>query len=188
MANTLKLIVLPTYSTLTMAIVDASVYDDINTLVSPTLEINIPGYPTPIYDTSFVPGETNIYDSTDLGITTTGNEESLPDGIYCFKYTVDPPLENYVDLSIIRVDKLQQKFDEAFMQLDMMECDRAIKNQAKVNLNTIWFFLQGAIASANNCATIEAGKLYLKANAMLDSFLATNCGCNGNNYVINFSN
>jgi hypothetical protein len=68
------------------------------------------------------------------------------------------------------------------MKLDMMECDQAIKTQAKVDLNTIYFFIQGSIAAANNCAIIESSKLYETAYKMLSHFIANNCGCTGNNY------
>jgi hypothetical protein len=115
-----------------------------------------------------------------------GSEEPLPDGIYCFTYTIGDPVTATVEKSILRVDKLQEKFDEAFMQLDMMECDRAIKTQSKIDLNTIYFFIQGAIAAANNCATVKSSTLYIRANTMLDNFINSDCGCNGNNFVINF--
>jgi hypothetical protein len=78
------------------------------------------------------------------------------------------------------------RFDEVFMQLDMMECDGAIKKQAKVNLNSIYYFIQGAIAAANNCANEKAEKLYEQASKMLDNMIANNCGCTGINYVINY--
>ena len=71
----------------------------------------------------------------------------------------------------MRVEQLQEKFDGAFMKLDMMECDRAIKTQAKVDLNSIYFFMQGAIAAANNCADVEATKLYNQADMMLNNFI-----------------
>jgi hypothetical protein len=86
----------------------------------------------------------------------------------------------------MRVEQIQEKFDGAFMKLDMMECDRAIKTQAKVDLNSIYFFIQGAIAAANNCADVEAIKLYNQADMMLNNFIKNNCGCSGTNYVINF--
>ena len=68
------------------------------------------------------------------------------------------------------------------MKLDMMECDRAIKEQSQVKLNTINIFIQGVIASANNCANIEAMKLYEKADKMLTTFFKKDCNCTGNNY------
>ena len=89
----------------------------------------------------------------------------------------------WVHLPYMRVDRLQEKFDGAFMRLDMMECDRAIKTQSKVELTTISFFINGALAAANNCATVEANRLYLQADKMLNNFLRNNCGCSGNNYA-----
>jgi hypothetical protein len=46
--------------------------------------------------------------------------------------------------------------------------------------------IQGSIAAANNCAIDTANKLYVQANRQLDYFIANQCGCTGNNYVINF--
>ena len=68
----------------------------------------------------------------------------------------------------------------------MMQCDLAIKTQQKVTLNSIYYFIQGAIAAANNCAVNEANKLYNQASKMLDNFMKRDCGCSGNNYVTNF--
>jgi hypothetical protein len=70
--------------------------------------------------------------------------------------------------------------------MDMMECDRAIKTQQKVTLNSINFFIQGAIAAANNCAIAQAEKLYAQANKMLNDFMKNGCQCSGNNYILNF--
>lgn len=72
------------------------------------------------------------------------------------------------------------------MKLDMMECDGAIKKQSKVELNTIYFFIQGAIAAANDCAIIQSQKLYDQADNMLNSILNNDCGYSANNYIINF--
>ena len=110
----------------------------------------------------------------------------LPDGVYFLRYSVTPAYQNFVEKSIIRVDQLQEKFDLAFMTLDMMQCDLAIKTQQKVTLNSIYYFIQGAIAAANNCAVNEANKLYNQASKMLDNFMKRDCGCSGNNYVTNF--
>lgn len=87
----------------------------------------------------------------------------------------------------MRIEKIQEKFDAAFMKLDMMECDRAIKTQSKIDLNTISFFIQGSVSAANNCAIDESNKLYITANTMLNNFIRSNCGCSGNNYLISFT-
>lgn len=171
----LDIVMIPTYSSYTLAVVDNSTYPtDPPSVEKPSLEIQIPGFPTVIKD--FEVQTLNIFNSTDLEITEDGYETALPDGIYYFKYTVNPAFTYYVEKTVFRVDQLQEKFDEIFMQLDMMECDGAIKAQTKVELNTIWFFIQGAIAAANNCATVQAEKLYEQASKMINGFLSSDCG------------
>lgn len=186
MALQLDILVVPTYNTLTLGVADASIYPTNPPVVSsPTIEITVPGFD--IVSLPFNVNDFNIFNSLSLGLTTFGQPLlPLPDGVYKLKYTVAPAYENFVEKTIIRVEQLQEKFDEAFMKLDMMECDRAIKTQQKVDLNTIYFFIQGAIAAANNCAVAEANKLYNQANMMLNNFIKNNCGCSGTNYVLNF--
>ena len=186
MANLqLDILVVPTYSVLTLGVADASVYPtNPPTVLSPSIEIEIPGFGTKILP--FVPNQLNVFTSSDLGITEVGHNQALPDGVYRLKYSVAPAYANYVEKTIIRVDRLQEKFDNAFLQLNMMECDRALKKQSSVTLNTINFFIQGAIAAANNCAEYDSNTLYAQADNMLNNFLKSNCGCSGNNYQINF--
>lgn len=181
----LDILVISTYNVLTLAIADASTYpDDPPVVTSPTIEIDVPGFG--ITALPFVVNNLNIFTSSSLGITEAGNDQALPDGIYRLKYSIAPAATNYVERTILRVDRLQEKFDNAFLQLTMMECDRALKTQSSVTLNTINFFIQGAIAAANNCAEYESNKLYAQADNMLNSFLKSNCGCSGNNYQLNF--
>lgn len=186
MANLkLDILVISTYNVLTLAIADASTYpNDPPVVTSPTIEIDVPGFG--ITALPFVVNNLNIFTSSSLGITEAGNDQALPDGIYRLKYSIAPAATNYVERTILRVDRLQEKFDNAFLQLTMMECDRALKTQSSVTLNTINFFIQGAIAAANNCAEYESNKLYAQADNMLNSFLKSNCGCSGNNYQLNF--
>lgn len=179
----LDILVVPTYNSLTMGVTDASTYPtDPPSVSSPSIEINVPGFGVVILP--FNVGEFNIFTSANLGITPVGVSQPLPDGIYHLKYSVAPAYLNYVEKTIIRTEQIQEKFDEAFMKLDMMECDRAIKTQAKVELTTISFMINGSIAAANNCATVEANKLYLQASKMLNNFVKSNCGCSGTNYQI----
>lgn len=186
MALQLDILVVPTYNTLTLGVADASIYPTNPPVVSaPTIEITVPGFD--VVSLPFNVNDFNIFNSLSLGLTTFGEPLlPLPDGVYKLRYTVAPAYENFVEKTIIRVEQLQEKFDEAFMKLDMMECDRAIKTQQKVDLNTIYFFIQGAIAAANNCAVAESNKLYNQANMMLNNFIKNNCGCSGTNYVLNF--
>lgn len=172
----LDFIVVPTYSTFTFGIADASLYPDDPPLVSaPTLEVSVPGYGT--VSLNFNVNDLTILNSSNLGITEVGKYQPLPDGIYTINYSVAPAYENFVKKSILRVDLLQEKFDKAFLTLDLMECDAAIKKQAKVNLDSIYYMIQGAVAAANNCAEVQSNKLYNQAFNMLNKFIKNNCGC-----------
>jgi len=182
MATKLDFLVVPTYNTLTLGIADSSVYDTVP--ASPSIEISVPGFSK--VNLPFVPNDFNIFNSASLGLSDPGVSNPIPDGVYYLKYSIAPAFENYVEKSIIRVEHLQERFDAAFMQLDMMECDLAIKTQSKVELNSIYFFIQGAIAAANNCAVDTANKLYAQASKMLTNFTRGGCGCSGNNYITNF--
>lgn len=184
----LDIVVVPTYNTKTLGIADASVYPTVPPVVtSATISITPPGFDKVVLP--FSVDDFTVYTSSTLELTAPGSPYvPLPDGVWYLKYEIDPFTEGYyVEKSIMRVDQLQEKFDGAFMKLDMMECDKAIKTQAKVDLNSIWFFIQGAIAAANNCAVEEANKLYTQANNMLDRFINGDCGCYGNNYITNFN-
>lgn len=184
---TLDFLVINTYNTQTLGIADISQYDtDPPVVVSPTMQITIPGYTVPVV-LPFIPQDFNVYNSITLGLNAFGSgAQPLPDGVYYMKYTVYPSTTYFVEKSIMRTEKIQEKFDNAFMKLDMMECDSAIRTQAKVDLSSIDFMIQGSIAAANNCAVDTANKLYAQADRQLDYFIRNNCGCTGNNYINNF--
>ncbi len=181
----LRIVVLSTHDVSSITVKDISTYpDEPPVVVNPILLTTPPGF-NPISNPFVVQGDTTLTSDL-LGITEPGNIQPLPDGIYRFNYSINPANENFTEITIMRVDRLQEKFDKVFMTLDMMVCDDAIKTQAKVNLNTVYLLIQGSIAAANECAIIESNKLYDKASAMLDSMINKNCGCSGNNYIINY--
>ena len=181
----LDFLVIPTYNLETLGIADASTYPASPPVSAPTINIDVPTFG--LVSLPFNINDFNIYTSTSLGITAVGDSLlPLPDGIYNITYSVAPAYVNFVQKTIMRVDQLQEKFDSAFMKLDMMQCDAAIRKQQMVDLNSIYYFIQGSIAAANNCAVDTANKLYNQANRMLNQFIANRCNCSGNNYVNNF--
>lgn len=181
----LDFLVIPTYNVQLLGIADTSTYPLTPPVSAPTIEIDVPGFGLVILP--FNINDFNIYTTASLGITSVGDPLlPLPDGVYYIKYSVAPAYENFVQKTIMRVEQLQEKFDNAFMKLDMMECDAAIRKQQMVDLNSIYYFIQGSIAAANNCAVDTANKLYNQANKMLNQFIANKCNCYGNNYVNNF--
>ena len=183
----LEFLVIPTYNTLTLGVADASTYPtDPPVVTAPTIEFTIPGVLAPV-SLPFVPNDFNIFNSTSLGLTAVGADLApLPDGVWVITYSVAPAYDNSVTHTIMRTDLIQEKFDNAFMKLDMMECDMAIKTQSKVQLNSIYYLIQGSIAAANNSAVVTANKLYVQADRLLNNFIRNNCGCTGNNYIVNF--
>lgn len=182
----LKIVVLNTYDVSSIMVADASTYpDDPPIVVSPILLMNAPGFNS--VSIPFPVGESIVLTSDLFGITAPNDKQPLPDGLYHFNYSIAPSVDNFTDISIMRVAKLQEKFDKAFMSLDFMVCDQAIKTQAKVTLNAIYLLIQGSIAAANECALIESNKLYDKASSMLDALLKKNCGCTETNFIINFN-
>ena len=172
---------------MTLGVADNSTY--VGTPVAPTMVVTLPSGVLTLSGGStvsipFTPNDYNIFNSATLQLSTVGVTNPLPDGIYGLTYSITGTTP--VSKSIMRTDKIQEKFDNAFMKLDMMECDMAIKTQQKVTLSSIYFLIQGSIAAANNLASTQAAKLYQQANMMLDNFIKNNCGCSGNNYIINF--
>jgi len=187
MATTLNFLVINTYSTLTLGVADTSVY--VGTPAAPTMVVTLPTGVTTLsggttVSIPFTPNDYNVFNSATLQLSAVGVTNPLPDGIYGLTYSVTGVTP--VSKSIMRTAKIQEKFDNAFMKLDMMECDMAIKTQQKVVLSSIYFMIQGSIAAANNLAYVQSYKLYQQADMMLNNFLLNNCGCSGNNYIINF--
>lgn len=184
MATTLDFLVINTYSAQTLGIADISVYDI--PIVSPTVAITLPATTVPV-SIPFSPNDFNIFNSTILGLTQVGQPlVALPDGVYYIKYSINPALTYKVEHTIMRTEKIQEKFNNAFMKLDMMICDGPVRTQSKVTLNTINYLIQGSIAAGNNSAINVSNKLYTQADMMLDNFIKNNCGCSGNNYINNF--
>ena len=185
MPTTLDFLVINTYNTLTLGVADISVY--VGVPVAPTIEITIPNTTT-IASLPFTPDDFNVFNSTSLGLTAVGQPLApLPDGVYFIVYSISPAATYHVEHNIMRTAQIQEKFDNAFMKLDMMVCDGPIRTQAKVTLNSIYYLIQGSIAAANNSAIATANKLYAQADMMLNNFIRNNCGCSGNNYINNFA-
>lgn len=178
----LDLLVVPTYSTMTMGVLDSSIYPSEETEVAnPTLFVSVPGFDE--VELPFSVRELNLLNSTDLGITEEGDEQKIPDGVYYLRYAIEPIETSFVEKAIVRVDNLQEKFDETFLKFEFMECDRAVKEQVMVELNTIYLLIQGAVAAANGCATAQGLKLYNQAERMLNNLLNNDCGCSHNNFI-----
>ena len=106
----LDIIVVPTYSTLSLGVMDASTYPDSPPISSPSIRITVPGFgdtTLPFDINSF-----NIYNSGNLGITEVGVDQPLPDGIYRLRYSVAPAYLNFVERTIMRTEKIQERYNQ----------------------------------------------------------------------------
>lgn len=169
----LDLLLIDTHSCYSMGIADFSQYPSGFNIVSPTIQITVPsgGYVV----LTFTAQSVNIYNSTSLGFTCEDEDlQALPDGIYQFKYTINPASTYYVEKTFLRVDALQEKYDNAFLKLDL---DCMSSEEDKRALFDISLYIAEAIAAANKCALDLAMKMYRKASKLLDEFVNSNCNC-----------
>lgn len=176
----LKILYFETQESTTFGIKDVSTYE-IGIINNPILKVCVPGFGEK--EIVFIPNSLNLIDSTKLGITELGCEQDLPDGFYKFTYcttlaTLPTSLKTCVYNNFFRTNKIQELFDNAFLKLELSECNSVLKKQELINLNTINIFIQSAIASANNCSEKQALVLYTKAKRMLEKFTTSECSCN----------
>lgn len=172
----LNLLFPETHDAKAMLIADISVYPVPYSIQNPTIEITPPGFNT--VTLAFTAQGFTVYNSMTLEITCSDldcDTIDLPDGIYYVKYSITPAYKYFVNKSFLRVNKLQEKLDKVYLQLDFMQCDQAIKEQDKKILNTIQTYINGAIAAANNCMDSLSMKLYNKANDYIKDYVSKKC-------------
>lgn len=175
----LDLILMDTHDLKTIAIGDASVYNNFN-ISTPSIQITPPGYPT--VTLTFVPLGIQIYNAFTLGLTLNDDVDCqlspLPDGVYTFKYSIAPANVYNITKQFLRTAQIESDTDEAFLKLEMMECDGKLKREKKMIIDDIEFYTSGAIAAANECALKKATELYNKARKILDNFVNNlDCRC-----------
>lgn len=175
----LDLILMDTHDLKTIAIGDASVYNNFN-ISTPSIQITPPGYGT--VTLTFTPSGIQIYNAFTLGLILTDETNCtlppLPDGVYSFIYSIAPAYVYNVTKQFLRTAQIESDLDEAFLKLEMMECDGKLKREKKMIIDDIEYYIAGAIAAANKCALKKATELYNKARKMLDNFVNNlDCKC-----------
>lgn len=170
MTPILDINILDTHSLSSIAVVDVSSYPPDWTNTNPSIQITPPGF-TPI-TLAFTPSSIQIYKSSTLGIVCDWCDElELPDGLWKFKYSIYPSNSLYIEKTFPRVDRLQSKFDEAYISLDITECNERIKKEDKLFLSNIEDYIAGAIAAGNRCVEKAFLTYYSKATEMLNQFI-----------------
>ena len=167
---TLDVTVIPSYSSTLLILADISEYPDGFNISTPTIEITPPGFL--MKSQAFQAQGMQIYNAESLGISCDEcHAFPLPDGIYTVKYSIVPAYLYFVEKTFLRADRLIEELDAAFIRLDIFQCDLEYKREQKLQLDRIEADINGAIASANQCANKQAMDLYRRAKKRLDSFL-----------------
>lgn len=172
MSNTPKLdiVFLDSHDLQTIVVGDTSVYPSNFVIQYPTLEVTPPGFvKVPI---SISSRNITVLNSLDTGITKEDQDlVSLPDGIWEFRYSVSPNHIYNVKKRFLRTDNLQAALGNAFIKVDIGECDDDIKVKDKEALHEIEHLIQEAIALANACIEAKAMDVYRLAAKKLTNFL-----------------
>jgi hypothetical protein len=172
----LDFVVVDTHNPLTLGLADTSFYPSNFEVLNPTFEITPPSFPkaTVIFTVSAL----TIFNSNTLNITCVNDVSllaDLPDGIWTVRQSITPPATFHLQRSFIRTMKLEQKFGTAFLKTDLVQCNQDVKIEQMKVLDEIWFYIQAAIAAANQCNNLLAMQLYKLANTMLDNFIRDRC-------------
>lgn len=175
----LNITLVPTYSSKSVGIADISQYPTGYYITNPTIEFTIPGFKKVALP--FTTSSINVYNGNNLGVcnvTDINYLSPLPDGIYTVRFSISPNNTTYVEKNFMRTEIIECKYSKAFLKLDITQCDNEIKKYKKDKLNKIRLFIDGSIASANDCDLNTSYKLYQKADEMLKKFSDGECDCN----------
>lgn len=168
--------IVDTHNVLTIAIGDISFYPSNFTIVNPTYEITPPSFPKATV--SYGTGEVLFLNSNTLNITCVSDPRlltPLPDGVWKIVQSISPSIDFNIEHSFLRTSQIEQKFGKAFLKTDLIECNQDVKIEQMKVLDEVYFYIQAAIAAANQCNYILAMKLYNNANTMLDNFIKGTC-------------
>ena len=168
--------IVDTHNVLSLAIADISFYPTNWVVQNPTYEITPPSFPKATV--TFTPSEVLFLNSNNLNITCVSTPallSPLPDGIWKIKQSITPAIDFNIEHSFLRTTQIEQKFGNAFLKTDLIECNQDVKIEQMKVLDEIYFYIQAAIAAANQCNYILAMKLYGYANKMLDNFIKGTC-------------
>lgn len=178
MISRLNFDIIDTHDFKTIGILDTSWYNPDITIETPVLEIVPPGYKlaaSPFYQVKAL----NVFNSNSVGITRATCEEELielPDGLWRFKYSICPNDKLFIERFYLKTDQIKCRYTQAFLNLDLNNCDDPIDKDKKKKLDEIEFYIDGSIAAANNQNAKLATDLYNKASKLLDRYGAK-CSC-----------
>ena len=156
-----------------IAISDVSTYTTLPVAPNYNMQITPPGYPT--LSVAFTPGQVNVYQCADLGLTCGDTDcTPLPDGIYAVVYTVRPAAgqtftTTTINQKFIKIDHIKCKYQHAFLKIDL-ECVCHDRNWDTYmgELRMIKLFIDGSVAACNDSNYALSEQLYKRADTMLN--------------------
>lgn len=165
----------------TFAILDTSYYSPLQQVTGNILQILVPGYLNPV-ELYYNQSGLSTFNSNNLGITNVIGPENyvdLPDGAYVIKMSICPYDQNWIEKVFYRTCKIDCKYDQAILQLDLNSCTTCYNDQLAELINTIRLYIDGCKANARNGNIRVATQLYNVADGMLNDLI--NCDCHGSN-------
>lgn len=178
MISRLNFDIIDTHDFKTLGILDTSWYNPDIKIETPTIEILPPGY-TVAASPFYMVGALNVYNSNGVGITRASCEEELiqlPDGIWKVRYSICPNDKLFIEKFFLKTDIIRCRYTKAFLNLDLNTCDNPYNVEKKKKLEEIEFYINGAVAAANDKDTKLANDLYNKASKLLDRY-SDKCSC-----------
>lgn len=173
--------VVDTHNPTTIAIADTSFYPTSFNIINPTIEVTPPGFNTAIQN--YAHNTITTFNSNSLQITCVTDVRLLsilPDGIWNVKLSISPPIQWNVERTFIRTEQIKQKLGEAFLKVDLTQCNINAQRENMRVIDEISFFIEASIAAANQCNNILAMNLYRTADTMVNNFLRDRCRGTGN--------
>lgn len=167
--------VMETHNSLTLGIVDTSLYPVDFNVVSPTYEITPPSFNK--VTIGYQENNTLIVNSNTLNITCVTDVKDLidlPDGIWTIRQSISPASVYVIEKSFLRTTKLEREFGSAFLKLDISDGSSDSKKINMKILDQVHFYMQSAIAAGNQCNNVLAMRMYNLAKKTLKT-LCKNC-------------
>jgi hypothetical protein len=164
----------------THKVLDSSVYAQGVDIANAILEVIPPGYTCPvIYEVgqnfNLTLNIANLEIMLPLNNYQLGN---MPDGIYHYKYSVDPNVKTAVELDRLRTCKIRNKVKDAYLKLllEKWKVNNNIFKEGLKKINYIEDLIKTAEFSAEDGQLKTAKVLYEEANNLVNDF--NNCvGC-----------
>lgn len=168
--------VVDTHNPLTLGIADTSFYPTGFSIVNPTYEITPPAFLKATI--AFTASTLEFFNSNNLNITCVDDVSllaSLPDGVWTVRQSISPAIDHNAEKTFMRTTQIEQKLGRAFLRTDITQCNLDMRIEQMKVIDEISFYIQAAIAAANQCNALLAMDLYRLANKMLDNFLQGRC-------------